>query len=118
MTPKEMQQLLDLQVKYKDWRFVVCYDGKTWLQIEFRAKDTVTGEECKDWKSRKWLLSEHMTKSEIVQTAFKAVLTALEHEARESFLYCGKPIFGPHFNVDTLWYALGKEDALEVRKPM
>jgi hypothetical protein len=53
-------------------------------------------------KSRKWLLSEHMTKSELVQTALLATLTALEHEAREGFAYKGEAVFAPHFNVDAL----------------
>ena len=43
-----------------------------------------------------------MTKSEIVQTAFLAVLTAAEHEIRETFKYHDAAIFGPHFNVDRL----------------
>jgi hypothetical protein len=51
---------------------------------------------------RQWRISQHATKSEVVQTAMKAVLTALEHEAREEFLYADTAIFGPHFNVDDL----------------
>ena len=53
-------------------------------------------------RTRKWRLSPHMTKSEIVQTAFKLVLTSIEHEAREQFTYDGAAIFGPHFDVDIL----------------
>jgi hypothetical protein len=41
-------------------------------------------------KSRKWLLSAHMTKTEIVNTAWFAVKTAIEHEAREEFFYQGQ----------------------------
>lgn len=51
---------------------------------------------------RKWRISPHMTKSEIVATAFKAYMTWVEHEARESFQYRGQSIFGPHFDVDSL----------------
>ncbi len=54
------------------------------------------------WKGRHWRLSEHMTDGELVQTAFKAIMTALEHEARERFTYKGKAIFGPHLDVDKL----------------
>lgn len=43
-----------------------------------------------------------MTRSELVQTAFLACLTAEEHECREGFLYKEQRIFGPHFNVDEL----------------
>lgn len=52
---------------------------------------------------RKWRLSPHMTKSEIVLTAFKAVETAMEHEVREAFRYRDRRIFGPHIDVDELW---------------
>ena len=53
-------------------------------------------------KGRKWFLSPHMTKSELVQTVFKAMLTYVEHEFRSGFTYKGRLIFGPHFNVDKL----------------
>jgi len=53
-------------------------------------------------KGRKWLLSQHMTDSEIVQTALLAVLVCEEHEARERFRYRGAAIFGPHQDVEDL----------------
>jgi hypothetical protein len=52
--------------------------------------------------SRKWYISCFSTPSEVVHTAFKAVLTAEEHEVREAFCYKGEAIFGPHFSVDWL----------------
>lgn len=52
---------------------------------------------------REWPLTPSMTKSEIVQTAFMAIMAAQEHETREAFKYKGKAIFGPHFDVDDLW---------------
>jgi hypothetical protein len=60
------------------------------------------------------MLSTFMTKSELVQTAFKAVMTASEHEIRETFTYKGRRIFGPHFDVEALWSIAGKVD---VRAP-
>lgn len=51
---------------------------------------------------RKWYVSSYSTPSEVVQTAFKAVMTALEHEVRETFQYKRKSIFAPHFDVDVL----------------
>ena len=65
-------------------------------------------------KTRKWLLSRHMTKSEIVQTALKCVLTAIEHEARERFTYRGERVFGPHISIDEL-LRLACEKRTEVR---
>ena len=38
----------------------------------------------------------------MIQTAFKAVLTAEEHETREAFRYKGQAIFAPHYNVEAL----------------
>jgi hypothetical protein len=67
-------------------------------------------------KSRKWLLSPHMTKSEIVQTCFKLAMTAAEHRVRESFTYRGNRIFGPHFDVDAL-HTICSEKRFDVRKP-
>lgn len=54
------------------------------------------------WNGRWWRLSPHMVPQEIVQTMFKAVLTALEHEAREQFLYKGVSVFDPHYDLDQL----------------
>jgi len=76
------------RLQYKDWRFLILEDPFC-LQI-----DLVNG-----WKSRKWILSIHMTPSELVQTALKAVLTAEEHEAREAFTLDGVACFSPHFDV-------------------
>jgi len=70
-------------------------DDDLWLQIIH----TEIGAEA---NGRKWRISAHATRSEIVQTAFKAYLTWLEHEAREEFMYRNQAIFGPHFDVDTL----------------
>lgn len=88
-------------------------EGPTYLQARFDAPCTTAGD-MQPQSTRKWLLSPHMTRSEIVQTAFKCVLTAVEHEAREGFRYRGQCIFGPHFDVEAL-VALRKADLLDVR---
>lgn len=90
-------------VKYKDWGFHLSYEP-LYLQVMF-----VDGEET--WFGRKWLLSVHMTESEVVQTCLKAVLTAEEHEAREKFKYHDRAIFGPHINVNDLWDMCYRLDA-------
>lgn len=83
------------QLSFLDWEFEVAPD-ETWLRVRF--KDAAS----QSWNGRKWRLSRHMLKSEIVQTALMAVLAAVEHEAREQFLYKGQAIFGPHYDVDRL----------------
>jgi hypothetical protein len=57
-----------------------------------------------------------MTTSEIVQTAFKAVMTSQEHIAREFFTYRGKQVFGPHFDVEKLADLCESRRHLDVRK--
>lgn len=68
------------------------------------------------WNGRKHVLSRHMTRSEIVQTILKASLTAIEHEARERFLYHNVPIFDPHYDVIKLLELRVSDDALDVRE--
>jgi len=100
-TLQTIQQTLS-QISFLDWSFKVETVGTGFhLQVEFKAENIKTGKE-EIQHGRKWYLSAHMTKSEIVQTAFKSVLTALEHEARENFNFKGQRIFQPHFDVDFL----------------
>lgn len=109
MTQDEIRGILD-RVEYKDWRFYLGFDGdRPYLQVHFVAPDAMTGIRGVE-HGRKWFLSRFMSKSEIVQTALKAVLTAEEHEARENFLYLGRRIFGPHIDVDALLEASERTD--------
>lgn len=92
-------------LEYKDWSFYVGsrLDGMLYLQVSFIAPDNdAPGHPPCRQQGRKWLLSPHMTDSEFIQTAFKAVLTAEEHEARELFMYKGVAPFAPHFDVEEL----------------
>lgn len=92
-----------LEVKFPKFTFGVILNarGEYFLQGRYREADTVTGKEEMQY-TRRWLLSSEMTKSEVVQTAFKCILTSMEHRTREWFTYRGKAIFGPHFDVDKL----------------
>jgi len=110
-----MKEILD-EVAYLNWHFILTQDqaGKPYLQVAFTARDIVSGESCTQ-KGRKWKLSWYMTRSEIVYTAFKAVLTAVEHETRESFRYKNRTIFSPHFDVDKLVEFAGEADNIDMR---
>lgn len=116
MNGDDFRKILN-DVAYPDYTFLVLDDGfgRAFLQIEFTALDTTTGAPGV-WKSRKWPLSPHMTRSEVVQTALAATLMANEHEAREVFKYKGYAIFGPHFDVDVL-LALAKDPNSEDVRP-
>lgn len=54
------------------------------------------------WTGRKWQVSQWMTATELVHTAFKAVLAAEEHETREFFKYKGVEVCGPHWDVEDI----------------
>jgi hypothetical protein len=106
VTLTQIKELLTL-VSFNGWTFHVAETdkGAMFLQVRFPYPDSKTGL-VEEQHGRKWLLSQHATKSEIVATAFKAVMTAVEHEVRESFTYKGSAIFGPHFDVDFLHSAV------------
>jgi hypothetical protein len=119
----EIQRIVS-NIEYKDWEFYIGFtDGpvttegeihtlhcQMYLQVRFKSTDSLG--ESHVAHGRKWLLSHHMTKSELVGTALKAALTAEEHEARRCFRYNGKPIYNPHIDVDALAAVC---DSIEVR---
>ena len=115
MTLGEMREIISL-VHFEDYTFEVK-EGMTlfscYLQASYFEPDIITGEDSLQ-KTRKWMLSRHMVKSEVVQTAFKCVITSLEHRAREHFLYRNERIFGPHFDVEAL-YEIAKAKRLDYR---
>ena len=101
-TLQEIRDIVGL-CSFDDWNILVRMDGnRPYLQVHTpNGKDAETGLPM-EWTGRKWMLSPHMCKNEIVATAFKAVMTAMEHEVRESFRYRGVAIFNPHQDPDKL----------------
>ena len=55
-----------------------------------------------DSKGRKWRLSPYMTDGEVVATAWLALLTYQEHEAREQFTFDGVSVYDSHIDVHEL----------------
>ena len=93
-----IQQLVS-GVSFNDWRYLVKMDGeRPYLQIKFDAPCNMTGN-MEEQSGRKWVLSFHMTDDEIIATALKATLTAVEHETREQFKWRGQPIYRPHYDI-------------------
>ena len=112
-TAFQMQEIFN-EIKFRNWQYKIGNDnGRNYLQIQCPERDNFTGQFL-TWSGRKWFLSRHMTKSELVQTALKATLTAMEHEVREQFKYKGRSIFDPHYDVDKLWELRGT-DCLDER---
>lgn len=117
MNPLLIQSILSC-CTFPNFKFLVFdKDGVSYLQVEHTGPCNVTGKPM-TWKGRKWMLSNHMVKSEIVHTAFLAIMTAIEHETREQFHYNGRAIFGPHFNVDRLHGLTEDPNALDERPPL
>jgi len=114
----EFREIVD-RIEYPGFSFVIGSDKSDHFFLQVQCYDgicNVTGRQI-SWSGRKWRLSVHMTPSEVVQTALKAVLTAVEHEARENFKYRGVSIFDPHYDVEKLVELRKSTDALSERKP-
>lgn len=102
-----MRQIVNQECSYElpgsPYFFFVTQDGRgaIYLHAEYDEPDSTTGK-IEIQRTRRWFLSPEMTRSEIVQTVFKCVMTSMEHRAREWFKYKQRAIFGPHFSVDDL----------------
>ena len=101
-TLKDIKKIIE-DVNFKDWQIYVnkSHDSRMYLQIIFTAP-CVTTKEMLEQKCRKWWLSPYMTETEIVGTAYKAVVAAMDHEVREHFTYKNRTIYNPHFEVNDL----------------
>ncbi|MTD92896.1 hypothetical protein GIW81_00950 [Hyphomicrobium sp. xq] len=101
--PWSMMRTVLAAVAFPPWVIALRYDdGRPYLQVQDpNAVCNATGKPA-PWSGRKWFLSLHMTETELVKTALKAVLAAVEHEALERFTYKGVTVFDPHIRVDDL----------------
>lgn len=90
-------------ISFPDYTFCTraAPQGTYFLFAWYFERDVRTGN-MERQTTRRWLITPQMTNSEIVQTAFKLVMTSYEHRAREHFRYKGARIFGPHFDVEDL----------------
>lgn len=75
--------------------------GEMYLQAQYIEADIHTGRK-EIQRTRRWYFSPEMTKSELVQTALKCILTSAEHRVREHFRYKGELVYSPHFDVEKL----------------
>jgi hypothetical protein len=102
MTKEQVAEIIS-KIEFKDWKFLLePISDRGWLlQVSFMDRDIYT-QEMELQKGRKFYISPYMVKGEVVKTAFLAVLQAMEHEVRETFLYEGKRILGPHIAIDAL----------------
>lgn len=103
MAPVEAMRAVVEEVNFPGYEFFVgeSMHGFLYLQAEYDESDTLTGV-VERQHTRRWALSPEMSKSEIVATAFKCILTSMEHKTREWFTYRGRSIYHPHYDVDSL----------------
>lgn len=108
-TGDEIQALLNTQVKYRDWKFVVqqeavqhnvAQDIDLHIRVEWMAPDNVTGK-LENQKSRWWRVSKHSRKNEIINVAFACIKMAEEHELRENFKYMFEEQWTMPYNTHT-----------------
>lgn len=83
-------------------------NGRVFVQMIYESPCTKT-DTIKEWRGRKWYLSEYMTNDEIVKTVFLAFEIAVRHEILEGFKVNGKPLFNPHVNYEALLDVSHKE---------
>jgi len=76
---------------------LLVYDANDSMYPEIKIEQPLVRQYC-----RKWYLSPHMSKSELVRTAWKAYEAAILHEAQEMFKYKGEAIYNPHIDVDAM----------------
>lgn len=120
MTFKEISDIL-AKVKYKDWQLhaIKKADEVILCQWVFMATDNDNPADTTlyEQKCRKWFISIHSTKSEVIRTAYLAAIQAEMHEANESFTYDGVRLFDPHTDLIELSQFM-KSASQDVREPL
>jgi hypothetical protein len=95
----EIEEVLD-RVAFMDRKIILLEKGDGFLlQVQYFEADVHTGLIALQ-KARKWYVSPFMTETELVETAFKACRTSMEHVLKEHFLYKGRRVYSPHFSID------------------
>jgi len=89
-------------------------DGRYYFQIKCWRLDAITGEMGYGYGSKAYL-SEHASTSELVQTIFGLYKAYYEHEARETFTWQQRRVFGPHISVEALWDVARRVDLRSAR---
>ena len=83
-------------------RLGVSPEGRRFVQIQCWRMDVITKKE--DWGyGGKGFPSEYATDNEIVQMIFGLYKSYWEHEARETFEWRGRRVYGPHISLDALY---------------
>lgn len=84
-------------------------EGRRFVQIQCWRKDVITGEYGWGYGGKAYP-SEHASDSEIIQMIFGLYKGYWEHEARETFVWRDRRVFGPHISTEALWSVARKVD--------
>lgn len=113
----EIKQILENITYKRGWKIAFhTSEAKPFIQVEFMGEDESTGM-LDLQKGRKWYLSLHMTTTEIVYTALKAIQAAEDHETREFFKYKNVRIANPHFSVEDIVQMVNEKKLNEDARP-
>jgi hypothetical protein len=85
-----------------------------YFQIECWRMDVITKEEGPGYGGKAFL-DPDATDSQLVGTTFGLYKGYVEHEARETFQYKGRRVFGPHIDVDALWDVARRVDVRDAQ---
>jgi hypothetical protein len=87
---------------YPGYTFHSCTDYNVFeIWATYEEADTATGK-VEVQETRHWISPLENGPNAVVSTAFKCVLTSMEHRTREWFLYRERAIYQPHYDVEQL----------------
>lgn len=100
---------LGMGCKLKIGRDEEVPNGRFYLQVECLRPDAFTGEMGLGYGGKAYL-SRYASDNELVQTAFGLYKGYWEHEARETFKWRKRRVFGPHIDTAALWEVAKRVD--------
>lgn len=115
MDRKQLEEIIG-NIRFMDRRFRILEKGDGFLlQVQYMEACTDTGA-LEVQSARKWYISSHATETEVVDTAFAAVMRSMRHVVHEHFLYKGVRTMDPHLSIKARAYAV-THGARDARKP-
>lgn len=73
---------------------------KGWLvSVVYEEADVVSGK-VETQRSREWYIGEGATETDVVHTAFAAVMRSYDHVVKEHFTYKGVRVYSPHVDIE------------------
>jgi len=90
-------------MSYLDWDLRIRMDDtRAYLQVFGHGPDPKQGMKDAKWSGRKFFITPHMCKNEIIRTGLLAIERAVAHEMYENILYKGHAIFTPHMDYEEI----------------